>query len=298
MYKGCMTLLTLMLIVLVYTVCCNKSQICHDETVGIVCMMKDPKSLDTWIDHHIDKGVSRFYIRLEDTPSLQPYLSKHPKVFLEVGSPNDHPTSISDEWEFGTAQMQRQCDWVDRSIGRALLDGIRWLIHIDADELIECRGRIQDHICNEIGSHIKCIKLKNYEAKYADIPKETDSCFQHSKLLDCTRSQCTSYANGKGMGRVVPGLLSHGVHEYKYKNDHTQYEMKGVHIIHYESCDFDRYVQKFKDLSIKDDPTSAFNMYNESIRVVKSEDCSNMNSTVCLDKLKEVYIKYKVDSLK
>jgi hypothetical protein len=50
------------------------------EKIAIASCVKNPKNIETWLDLHRDLGISRFYIRLEDTPDLVDYLKSQPDV--------------------------------------------------------------------------------------------------------------------------------------------------------------------------------------------------------------------------
>lgn len=63
-------------------------------------------------------------------------------------------------------------------------------------------------------------------------------------------------------------------------------KLDDLEVEHYESCDFDIYKQKFKNLSVQDKNNDIpFSYYNESIDAAKENDD---------DKLREIYSKYRV----
>jgi len=57
----------------------------HTKGVGIISMIKDPKNIGTWLQHHRDLGIRKFYIRLEDTSGLVSYLESHSDVHIKIG---------------------------------------------------------------------------------------------------------------------------------------------------------------------------------------------------------------------
>ena len=65
-------------------------------------------------------------------------------------------------------------------------------------------------------------------------------------------------------------------------------KLDDLEVEHYESCDFNIYKQKFKNLSVQDKETKIpFSYYNESIKAAKDDDD---------DKLQEIYKKYRVNA--
>ena len=63
-------------------------------------------------------------------------------------------------------------------------------------------------------------------------------------------------------------------------------KLKKLVVHHFESCDFDIYKKKFKQLSVQDKKLDIpFSYYNESIEAAKSEND---------DELYKVYEKYRV----
>ena len=239
-----------------------------NTNIGIVSMIKDPKNIETWLKTHKDMGIKHFYIRLEETPELQEYLEKREDVTLQLGQ----PTGVN---EYDEKQV-RQNKWVNEVLQKAETDGngIKWLIHIDGDELLQGRT----------------FWMVNKEAKFSRVPKKEDSCFDASRMADCDKKlgSCVSYANGKGGGRVANDVRAIGPHRMKStleKNGGRKLKKLVVH--HFESCDFDIYKKKFKQLSVQDKKLDIpFSYYNESIEAAKSKND---------DELYKVYEKYRVE---
>ena len=53
--------------------------------IGAVTMMKDPKNLETWLRTNREAGISHFYIRLEDSPDVLPFLQEQEDVTVVEG---------------------------------------------------------------------------------------------------------------------------------------------------------------------------------------------------------------------
>jgi len=246
--------------------------------IAIVSMMKDPKNLDSWLQHHRQMGIQRFYIRLEDTPELETHLKNSPDVHLEVGK----STGFN---EYNDIQV-RQRKWMNDSIQLAKKNGIAWVIHIDSDELLQ--GDLNE--IRALPSSTRTFWMQNQEAKYSKIPRAADNCFVASKMVDCADNpeQCVSYGNGKGGGRAADDVTEFGPHRFKSSRfGKTEVKLKMV-VLHYESCDFEIYKKKYKHLANQDEKTSKdipFPYYKESIQAAKDPDDAA---------LERVFTKYRI----
>ncbi len=270
------------------------------RSVAIVTMMRDPTDVDVFLNYHLAKGIVKFYIRVEkvanEADAVIDLLRTYPQVFLNIGSPTDTVAMKDDMTVPGQAQMLRQRTWVNASITQALRDGMDWLVHIDSDELLEPISNdmtVADCIIRDANENTQTMIIDNLEAMYdKDKPRK---CFSYEKLQDCNVDVCASYANGKSVGRVSKYLQESGVHRFRYtgKRNDDGITMKSMRLIHYESCDFNKYVSKFVNLSKSEDAKFPFKYYNESIKVAKS--CNNVKKeeAKCAKDLKVVYDKYR-----
>ena len=237
--------------------------------VAIAACIKNPKNLETWLKIHRDLGISRFYIRLEDTPELVEYLKSQPDVHVTVADSNS-----ADEY---VDLMTRQGDMVNASLDVCKSDGIDWLIHIDCDEVLD--GDLNE--IRSLPSDVGTFWMQNYEAKYDKIPSESDSCFKSSTFVNCDTGVCASYANGKGGGRV---RVSRANGPHRFSSTLKEVKLKMI-VKHYESCDFGQYIAKYKRLAKSNVSDIPFPYYKESIL---AEGDTN--------KLSEIYTKYRVNS--
>jgi hypothetical protein len=240
------------------------------DTIGIVSCIKNPKNIETWLKLHRDFGISRFYIRLEDTPELVDFFKSQPDVHLVVAD-----SKSADEY---ADLMTRQSQMVDASLNLAKKDGIDWLVHIDCDEVLDGDHTEIRNLPNDVGT----FWMQNYEAMYDKIPKTADNCFKAKKFKNCATDVCASYANGKGGGKVGVSQ-SHGPH--RFKSNQREVQLTSVTVKHFESCDFDQYIAKYKRLAKSDVSNIPFRYYKESIQAGGD-----------VDKLEKVYEKYRVNS--
>ena len=101
------------------------------DKIAAVTMMKNPKNVETWLKKNRASGIGHFYIRLEDSPDVLSYLNDQSDVTVHVGK-----SKGINEYE---DIQHRQVKMVDECLEKAQTDGsnAKWLIHIDADELID-----------------------------------------------------------------------------------------------------------------------------------------------------------------
>jgi hypothetical protein len=248
--------------------------------IAIASMIMKPVDLSLWLNHHRLIGVSLFFIRLEDTPELIDFLEKQQDVILDIGSSDINGNNY-------LTQNYRQDTLVNNSIKKCIELNYDWIFHIDSDELLD--GNFL--FLKKLSKKIKCLKLINAEAIYTENEK---TCFSSSKFLKCINgSSCRSYSNGKAGGRVEYGVTSYGPHTFAYNgnyNNEFTYDVPfdDLHILHFDSCSFEKWVNKFKNYSINNTSNIPFIYYNESMQIVNNAfdvykkhtmyDTSNINN--------------------
>lgn len=279
------------------------------RAVGIVTMMRDQRDVAYWLNYHLRKGISHFYIRLEtlnrDQDSNAKLLLSYPQVTLQIGDPNKTP-SADDIDEPGQRQMLRQRAWAAEAVEYAFRDGIDWLVHIDSDELLECTGGIGDAIAKDALPDTHTMVMSNIEAVYdeSNISQDSgNSCFRYKSVRDCNQGLCAAYANGKAVGRVTPFLREFGVHRFRYvgPGQDKEVHMTSLRVLHFESCNFMQYVGKFLRLSASEKRDFPFPYYNESIVVARGPECKaaalhpkDPLPPTCKDAFASVYRKYRI----
>jgi hypothetical protein len=243
--------------------------------VAVVSMMRRPKDIDQWLEYHRAFGIVRFYIRLEDSEDLEEYLGNQNDITLDLGK-----STGKDEYK----EIQiRQCRMVDLALKKAEEDGIDWLIHIDCDELLD--GDIKE--LQKLSEKVRTIIMNNKEAVYKDIPRENDLCFKAASFRDCASasSGCVSYVNGKAGGRVAEDVHCHGPHRFRSDRVDAEEKLVNITILHFESCDFNTYKQKFKHVAKEPKSDIPFPYYNDSVAAARKDDDSA---------LENVFRKYRV----
>ena len=241
--------------------------------VGLITFIRKPIDLPMWLEHHRNLGVHRFYIRIEDTPELEPYLKIQPDVWFEVGDSDKTGNNYQ-------TLFDRQVVFIEQILKVAKKEKVEFLFNVDVDELLYGSLGFLD----TLNLKYKTLVLENAEAVYSENEK---SCFSTNKFLRCFKSdKCRAYANGKSGARVEEGVSSGGVHRFIYngKNDgpnvyDVPFEL--LKILHFDSCSMGSWFEKFYHLSKNKKDNIPFPYYKDSIGA--------------LEKAFEVYKKYTMD---
>ena len=237
------------------------------KRIGIANMMKNPIDLPLWLKYHRNLGISKFFIRLEDSPSWEEYLKDIDDVYMESGTSDETGNNY-------TTVIDRQVSFVNKILqDKQKMKDIDWLIHIDGDELIHGELDTLIHLPN----NVKTVKFTNAEAVFKE-PKKRDTCFTATDFLRCDQgAPCKSYVNGKAAGRTNdPNVFLAGCHDFGYKGDvsnegSSNYKIPfdKLHVLHFEGCSFGGWVEKFYHMSKGDKGDMPFPYYKESIQATK-----------------------------
>lgn len=251
---------------------------------AIALLMRKPVDLPLWLKHHRELGFGHFYFRVEDTPGLEEYLKTQDDITYEIAD--------SDTQNNYETLQTRQVEFVNKCIEQS--NNISWIFHIDSDELME--GNLE--FLDELPEDVKILKIQNVEAIYDGSEK---TCFDAKSFVKCFRSgSCRSYANGKAGGRCIKGeVQALGPHDFSYKGIHNGknlYEVpfEQLHVLHYDSCSFGAWAEKFKHLSKKDnsDDNIPFPYYKESIAIAASAyDAYQKHTSIMPENSEDVYIR-------
>ena len=237
------------------------------KRIGIANMMKNPIDLPLWLKYHRNLGISKFFIRLEDSPSWEEYLKDIDDVYMESGTSDETGNNY-------TTVIDSQVSFVNKILqDKQKMKDIDWLIHIDGDELIHGELDTLIHLPN----NVKTVKFTNAEAVFKE-PKKRDTCFTATDFLRCDQgAPCKSYVNGKAAGRTNdPNVFLAGCHDFGYKGDvsnegSSNYKIPfdKLHVLHFEGCSFGGWVEKFYHMSKGDKGDMPFPYYKESIQATK-----------------------------
>eukprot|EP00747_Dinoflagellata_sp_TGD_P181470 gnl/TRDRNA2_/TRDRNA2_35325_c0_seq1.p1 gnl/TRDRNA2_/TRDRNA2_35325_c0~~gnl/TRDRNA2_/TRDRNA2_35325_c0_seq1.p1 ORF type:complete len:545 (+),score=119.45 gnl/TRDRNA2_/TRDRNA2_35325_c0_seq1:227-1636(+) len=258
--------------------------------VAIVLDSRRPPDLKTWLQYHmVYMGVDHVFMQVEDTPdfnisSIAPALQKRITIWKAeaVKAGDKRP---ADDY---TTLQARQMKVMQRAKDECTKMGIDWLFHIDDDELIytPLHRKIGDVMAN-LPQEFDQAFIPNVEAlfKSADVK----GCFTETTDVNVNPFAYVSYANGKSAVRVAnPDAIPAGPHQWKadwggeLPSVHMDKEAFGppLFLIHYESCPFSRWEDKYIELGNTSPDKVAkipFQFYRESItRMMQCTGKKNM----------------------
>lgn len=263
--------------------------------IAICSLVRKPFNFDTWVNYHISIGVSKFLLSVEDTPELKEVIDSYGELIEAEYISMDSKDKFYDRnyWTL----MDRQKNFVTKSIERCKELSVEWLIHIDTDELLWCGDSVLD-LVNNVSKNIDYITVKNYEAVYTSDDLE-NPFLQTNTFIS---SNMTAYDSGKSIGRISPNLEFRGAHAFT--GQHQNIETKKAVVLHFESATFEKWFEKFNNITnsynfsdtqgmgeymiddmkneIKEVPIT---FYRDSSRLVRSGD---------IKKCREYYNKMKV----
>ena len=235
--------------------------------IAICSTVKDPQNFDFWLNHHLDLGVDYFFIRIEDTASLKSITDNYSQVFpLWIDSCN--------YWDIYFTLQTRQLDFID-SIQSNLKDlGVKWLIHIDSDELICCNQLLPD-LLDTVEPEYQSVHFNNFEAVFA----RDDLANPFHETTEFLYSNFLTYCNGKSASRVNQFTKALGPH--LFDGQVYKFTPSEIVILHYESATFDIWYNKFLNLSkIAEDKMEKipFPFYRQSIKFISEGDVEKSRS--------------------
>ena len=239
--------------------------------VAIAIMTMKPANFEVWLKYHIKYlKFDHIYIRVEDTPELKTIIDKYPdKITAKFYSKQDNKNSYFN-------QMSRQDMLINDSIEDCKKRNIKYLLHIDDDELFFINKkfkRASDFFESLDGTYDQA-HFTNFEAVF---PNEKNTCFSTNKFKNCKTDGCLSYANGKSAGKISDNLKAKGPHYFHgtVKNIPTDDAI----VLHFDSCTYSKWYHKFnnlKNITDKKFNEIPFNFYKKSIKYLrksaKSED--------------------------
>ena len=226
-------------------------------------MIKQPGKdvLSTWLEYHATEvGIERFYLRVEDTPSLRPLLEN--TLWRDRVSVDFVEDTVRD-W---TGVATRQAHHTREAIAAARRDGLTHLLAIDADELLFLpRGVAALH--RDLGnlSGACSLHVRNMEALVPSMrcrnPFAEARAFRHRPWEYGAYGYPPS--SGKSIGVLaVDDLTTNGPHHFG--REHLTPEMDGTPlagggslalphgtavVLHYESCTYLGWRNKFEQLA-------------------------------------------------
>lgn len=261
--------ISLLIFIIVTSICFLNKSIKKIKTnnnfkVAIAIMTMKPINFEVWLKYHIKYlKFDHIYIRIEDTPELKSIIDKYPNnITADFYSKQDNKNSYFN-------QMNRQDDHINKAIEDCKKRNIKYLLHIDDDELffINKKYKRAYEFFRTVDSNFDQVHFNNFEAVF---PNEKDTCFSTNKFKNCQKDSCLSYANGKSAGKISNNLKANGPHFF---NGNSQYiSLDEAMVLHFDSCTYSKWYHKFNNLkNITDEKFNKipFDFYKKSIKYLK-----------------------------
>jgi hypothetical protein len=232
--------------------------------VAIAIMTMKPVNFEVWLKYHLKYlKFDHIYIRVEDTPELKDIINKYPdKITAKFVSKQNNKNSYFN-------QMSRQDILINDSIQDCKKRNIKYLLHIDDDELffINKKYKRSSDFFESLDNSYDQVHFTNFEAVF---PNEKITCFSTNKFKNCKKDRCLSYANGKSAGKVSDNLKAKGPHYFhgSVKN----ISINEAIVLHFDSCTYSKWYHKFnnlKNITDKKFKEIPFHFYKQSIKYLR-----------------------------
>lgn len=222
-------------------------------TVAIVATVRDPgPTFRTWIAYHL-QVVDRLYIFL-DKPGTgdEQLIPDHPRVVAVAG---EQRSALSGP----NGVMQRQAANASRALALCARDGIDWLLHIDADELIWAPEKSFKAFLADLDPEVSLAVFANHELvnRFEDagdffremhLFKRNGHEFPQGHWMHARKYEFFRlYQNGKAAVRVAMHNQPDGVHLFNVKGGRMHVET-GASVLHYPVATYRDWLKKHEQL--------------------------------------------------
>jgi len=222
--------------------------------IGIVSMTKRPADLQTWLLYHRERcGISRFYLRVEDTPELAALLDAPPwSECVQVTFSTGHRDYFQ--------QMDRQDQHIATILPAARAVGLDYLLHIDDDELLYCADGL-DALHDALArapSWAADLHVSNLEVLAPSTEVALDRAFHECTAFRHRPREFCAYGNGKAFGKLSEAALRPaGPHHFAAglmpagSREAGTYDLpaNAAVVLHYESGSYAAWRRKYTDLA-------------------------------------------------
>ena len=233
--------------------------------LAIACMTKQPINFDVWLRHHVvNLGATKIFLRVESTPELRTLVESAQYRNIVRATYDDRPL-VRDN---GSAQTERQVQFVNAAIATSRSEGLTHLLHLDDDELCYAPGG-RDKLfaaLHRLGDSLACSALAltiEAQAPSADCvcPFTEVECFRH-RPADFGSYGNDANSTGKSFGVLrFANLECDGPHHFRLRSDSGHSAAAGYGrtaalppplavTLHYESCTLARWRRKFRESAI------------------------------------------------
>jgi hypothetical protein len=180
---------------------------------GLALLTRKPLHFEWWLHYHITLGISHFFIHIEDTPELVPFLQTEPyRSLVTISEKADGGAFKDNYWTL----QDRQRAHVNSSLAKCRERGIDYLFHVDDDELIWLDKPFRDIVASAPKGTTN-LMFPNLEA----IPTALDPGNYFEHIHSFTKKRMLAYVNGKPAGRTLSTVKLDGPHRFSARDRPT-----------------------------------------------------------------------------
>ena len=243
-------------------------------TVALVSTVRNPgPSIASFVRHHLASGVAAIYLVFDDPDD--PWIAAVPDDDrVHILPCDDHMRSCWARWPDVRALvdhqvMARQVLNAELVLQLARDAGFGWLLHLDADELLDPAGGTLDGFLDGLAGDVDQVTFTNREV-VPDFDEVTDyfrelTLFKRNRRelpggeLDPAQRALVSaipqlptrwffyYATGKSAVRVRPGVRPDGVHRFRHPDGSTHSRLvTAPRVLHYMNAGFDNFWRRYQ----------------------------------------------------
>lgn len=211
---------------------------------AIASLVKEPHAFPTWVRYHQERmGIAKIYVFLDDdSEDLGSYFG----VEFIRGWKERLGWSQNDSIDEPANVRVKQDLIVREGLRLAERDGMKYLIHIDSDELLH-----GPKPASEVFARYSAGAFHMQNAEMAPDRMDYTNCFAEARFFHKNPERFIAYGNGKSAG-VVGKSEPYGPHNFKAEIV-KEIPPKELMVLHYPSCNIEETMKraqnygKFKD---------------------------------------------------
>lgn len=227
-----------------------------NNQIAIVTTSRASHQLNDWINYHLKFGISKIYIIFDDpNEDISKYRRYDSRVNLILNNDiwKDSLKECSQYSKFKDTYkdevMSRQILNAEMALKLAKQDNVKWLIHIDTDEILHSQNYNSiSEVFSKINYAVNVVKIQNYEL--APLEENVDNCFRSHSYFKTKNAgtMYNAYFNGKGGCKVIDKVYPNGVHDFKLNMNEVKDTISenDLVILHYVNCSYNEWVNKYK----------------------------------------------------
>ncbi len=273
------------LCILIYFAKVNCIETFDEETFAIITMTRSPHNLNYWIEHHFKCGASKLYVYFDDPDdAAMSRVQQDPRLSMYVMTTEflsslgyDRQRVQQTGMDMSQLNMFKQELVAGHAITQARAADIKYLIHIDTDELLYTpSGQAIARTFAEIGQHSDRFIITNWELAVTDT---YENCFLEGHSFRTQGVNYVAYGNGKGAAKLTPNSKPHGVHRFTGSSQCNEMAVPEnlLVVLHYVSCNVSEMLKKHQYFAnFKDDDFRWAHDYRKNrddLRSCEDETC-------------------------